>query len=1635
MGFSLPVMLASYLVTFLSYRSQRNEYRHKLQERERRYQARLQNLRQRLEEARERQRAALCENDPDLQRCLALVEQRDPRRLWARAPRDEDFLTLRLGIGQRPFSVAVKPPRQEATEGGMEPDPLFDAAWDLATDFAQVPSVPITLPLRQAGVAGLAGPRGAVLNLARVLALQVATHHAPNEVKVVAIYPEAEAEEWDWIRWLPHVWTEGRERRLLAREKGTAHDLLMTLYDQLHRRLLRPQDDAEHRDAPPLPCFVLFLTDPRLVEGEPILPLLLREGPRVGAFPIFLADAVEALPKGCRAIVRVGAGGYGQVQTTPTAPPHPYEPDQVSPEEADRFARTMAPIRLQHLTASAEVPGTVSLLDLLGVERVEELDLLTRWRQSEPFRSLAVPIGRKAGGELLYLDFHERGHGPHGLGAGTTGSGKSELLQALVASLAVHFHPHEVAFVLIDYKGGGMANAFQGLPHLVGTITNLQGGLAIRALSALKAELKRRQRLFNQAGVTNIDAYQQRYRRREAPEPLPHLILIADEFAELVQEQPDFMKELISATRIGRSLGVHLLLTTQKPAGVVNEQIWTNTRFRFCLRVERPEDSQDVLRRPDAAGLPHHPGRGYFQVGNNEVFELFQAAWGGAPYAPGSFVVRDPYEIVEVTLEGERRPLGRSPRPRAFQERTTQLQALVAYIREVAKRAGITALPGPWLPPLPERITLEEVLAEVRPSEGWDGQTWQPATAWLEPVVGLVDDPANQQQRPLRLPLGEEGHLAVYGAPGTGKTTFLQTLITALARTHSPQEVHLYLLDFGGRLLTLFAPLPHVGGVVLMDEEEKLQRLFRFLLREMDRRKEQFARAGVGTLTAYRETTGDPMPALVVVLDNYTAFATPGAEEELEMLAQITREGGSLGVHLVLTANSPSLVKTKISNNITLAVALQLADPGDYGMAVGRTGGLVPAAVPGRGLVKGKPPLEFQTALPVAGDTEARRTEALKGLIERMAQAWKGPVATPIPVLPKEVALAELLPPGSGWLSPAEATALAVPVGLDVDDLEPIEVDLADGPHFLIAGPIQSGKTTFLQTWLLALAERFPPERLRLYLADFQGMDLLPLQGLPHVQAYITDDDRLGEALAEIERSLEERRQALEEARRRAGGLLSGEEKRGLLAGYPALVLAVSDFETFNADVQGGTKERLKKLIRQGRGLGFHLLLAGVASALSSSYEDWVKALKAMPTGFLLGSSEHNDLQLFNLRLPMGEAGQLLPPGQGYYAQRRRYRRIKAATGHVGDVTLKAWGDLIIRRGKGEVKTAARPDEEGRRQEVSPPGRETQERVTRPWERERTPPSPFPKTQVAPPKQELPGEKKRPFPTRHPPSSYRDLLRGLIGERLGRYRIDEEIGRGGMAIVFRAYDPVLDRDLAIKVLLPEYSLLPNFTKRFEREARAIARLSHPNILPIIDFGQERDLSYIVMKYVRGETLRERMGRPMDLAQAVRFVGQIAAALDHAHRRGVIHRDVKPSNVLLDEGDWVLLTDFGLAKLVIEADQEKLTRSDAFLGTLAYASPEQGLGKKPVDHRTDIYSLGVILYEMATGRLPYEADTPVGIAVKHIHEPPPRPRQINPAIPEEVEAVILKAMAKEPDERYDSAGAMARALRKAVGIVA
>ena len=663
-------------------------------------------------------------------------------------------------------------------------------------------------------------------------------------------------------------------------------------------------------------------------------------------------------------------------------------------------------------------------------ETFNDLKVLSRWESHAPYQSLAVPIGLRGKDDLVYLNLHEKAHGPHGLIAGTTGSGKSETIQSYILSLAVNFHPHDVAFLLIDYKGGGMANLFKDLPHLLGTITNLDGAQSMRALASINAEIHRRERLFGQYGVNHINQYQKKFKLGEATEPLPHLFLISDEFAELKVNQPDFIKELVSIARVGRSLGVHLILATQKPSGVVDDQIWSNSRFKLALKVADRGDSMEMLRTADAAEITQ-TGRAYLQVGNNEVYELFQTAWSGADYQPEKdhlgiedhtiYLINElgQYEVLNQDLSG-------LDMAEEIKEVPTELEVIVQEINHLHQQEGIAAVAQPWLPPLKERITLDE-LDKVVPIEAWQKRT-APSV-----LIGVADIPQAQKQEAVAIDLSKDGNILLYGSPGTGKTTFLQTVAMDLARKQSPENLTMYLLDFGTNGLAPLTQLPHVADSLLLDQTEKIQKFIRIINRELDRRKKLLSEHGVGTIALYREVTGKQEPTMVILMDSYESMKDEPYETDLfKLFMRISREGLSIGVHLIITASRQNNLRAQLYSNFKHQLTLPQNDISEVRGIVGAT----PLAatmedIKGRALMKRDEVDVVQFALPVAGDNDIQIINNLRDQVQNLKEMWTGHTPAGIPMVPDELTEAAFMMNYESVKT--DLSEGLIPLGLDKD--------------------------------------------------------------------------------------------------------------------------------------------------------------------------------------------------------------------------------------------------------------------------------------------------------------------------------------------------------------------------------------------------------------------------------------------------------------------------------------------------------------------------------------------------------------------------------------------------------------------------
>ena len=976
---------------------------------------------------------------PTILELTDLVESYN-HRIYEKTPLHFDFLYYRLGLGKIPTSYDLKYGQQERSG---KKDALEEEGYALYSRHKKIPDMPIPANLSH-GPVGYIGPRNLVLEQLQLLVMQLATFHSYHDVQFITILPEEEKEQWSWMRWLPHAKLQELNVRGFVYNQRTRDQVLNSL-NQILKLRRSQKEEASHKESTLFhPHYVVLVTDEKLILDHIIMEFFTEDPTELGCSLIFVEDVMSSLSENIQTVINIKDRNTGQlVMEEGVLKETDFRLDHFPADyDKERIARTLAPLNhLQNLKSS--IPDSVTFMEMYGAETFEDLQVSSRWKKNAPYKSLAVPIGLRGQDDLVQLNLHEKAHGPHGLIAGTTGSGKSETIQSYILSLAVNFHPHDVAFLLIDYKGGGMANLFKNLPHLLGTITNLDGVQSMRALASINAEIHRRERLFGEFEVNHINQYQKKFKNGEATEPLPHLFIISDEFAELKVNQPDFIKKLVSIARVGRSLGVHLILATQKPSGVVDDQIWSNSRFKIALKVADRSDSNEMLHTPDAAEITQ-TGRAYLQVGNNEVYELFQSAWSGADYQPEKddmgiedhtiYLINElgQYEILNEDLSG-------LEDADEIKEVPTELDAIVHNIHLLCEEQEIPPVPQPWLPPLKERIALEE-LEEVQPAIAWAQEKS------LSILLGMADIPQAQKQEAVSINLAKDGHVLLYGSPGTGKTTFLQSVGMDLARKFSPKDLTMYLMDFGTNGLAPLSKLPQVADTMLLDQTEKISKFVRIMEKELNRRKKLLADYGVGTLELYRQASGQEEPAIVILLDSYEAFKEEAYEAELfKLLVRISREGLSIGVHLLMTAGRQSNLRAQLYSNFKHQLSLPQNEASEVRTIVGSTPlAMTMEDIKGRALMKREEVDVIQLALPVSGDNENQVLNNLRQKVASLQEAWTGQRPSAIPMVPEELMMEEFLK------LPSVQEAIEngqIPIGLELEMVGSVNISLSKFKH------------------------------------------------------------------------------------------------------------------------------------------------------------------------------------------------------------------------------------------------------------------------------------------------------------------------------------------------------------------------------------------------------------------------------------------------------------------------------------------------------------------------------------------------------------------------------------------------------------
>lgn len=961
----------------------------------------------------------LYDNYISAEECAKIIVNKGSR-LWERKIEEDDFLTVRIGTGDLPLEADIEYPHIEFT---MDDDNLMEILNTIVNKSKILKNVPITVSLTKKNISALIVKDNDKLveKFVQNLIIQLVALHSYEDLKLVFLLDEDKTKKWEHLKTLPHIWDNSRQVRFWAEN----YDDMKEISRDLEIEFLNRIESGNHDYKAFSPYYLIITDNYKKIENLRIVTQILESKANMG-FGIFcIANDLLDLPNGCQTFINLeGSKGIMFENEISSKGRTEFTFDQSYTFFFERIGRQLSSIPIKYALASKNaLPETYNFLEMYDAGKIEQLNILERWKNANSTNTLQAPVGIDSAGMQIVLDVHEKAHGPHGLIAGSTGSGKSEFIKTYILSLAVNYHPDDVTIIIIDYKGGDVAGAFQSnkikLPHIVGTITNIDTAGLRRSLASIQSELRRRQILFNEAknkieeGNLDIYKYQKLYHEGVLKEPIPHLLIICDEFAELKQQQQEFMDELVSVARIGRSLGVHLILATQKPAGIVDNQIRSNSKFGVCLRVQEREDSIDVIRRPDAAELKK-AGQFYLQVGNNEYFTLGLVAWSGAPYMPADIIKKTIDNSIKFVSDTGTviKEVGKTKKNKAKNE-GEQLTNIVKYMTELAQKENIHSK-SLWLDDVPAIIYISQLKKKYKIKK---------TKNIISPVIGEFDDPYNQRQGPVELNLSTQGNTIIYGNAESGKETLLNTIIYDIMTSYTAEEVQMYILDFGSEALKIFKDSPLVGDVVLASDTEKIDRLFEMLQKEIRERIEILSDYN-GDYNLYINTSKKPMPMLVVFINNYETFMENYEAKYEELFLTLTREGLKCGIVFIVTASAYNSVRYRLSHNFMKRIALQLNNQDDYLNIFEKVGKKRPSNIFGRGLVKMEDVYEFQTARICEPE---KWNEHIKEVNNELKKTNKI-VAKPIPILPDNVTFEDV--------KIALKDLTSVPIGINQKNIE-----------------------------------------------------------------------------------------------------------------------------------------------------------------------------------------------------------------------------------------------------------------------------------------------------------------------------------------------------------------------------------------------------------------------------------------------------------------------------------------------------------------------------------------------------------------------------------------------------------------------
>ena len=1165
--------------------------------------------------------------------CIALGN-----RLWERRPIDGDFLSVRVARGAQRLGVTLVTPETKPIED-LEPISAGSLRRFVRTH-SSVAELPVAIAFTAFARIAFSGPKADVRGLCRAIVAQLTTFHSPDDVVVAVCAGPQEQETWEWIKWLPHglaaeSYDAVGQARLISDDLLALEAMFGDALTSRPRFGIAGGGDGPH---------VIVVIDGGHVPPEAQLATGLVQGITVLDLNSVLGTDYNAgvlqLQVDAGSVSMIRQDRAGTMQTTRLG-----STDSLSSTEMETLVRAMAPLRMS--TASAEPTDALnvdlSLPDLLRLGDPFQIDTNVTWRPRAPRDRMRVPIGVGASGQPVDLDIKESaqgGMGPHGLVIGATGSGKSELLRTLVLGLALTHSSQTLNFVLVDFKGGATFASLDVLPHTSAVITNLADELILvdRMKDSLAGEMNRRQEMLRDAGnYSSLKDYERAREQGAQLEPMPSLFVVVDEFSELLSAKPDFIDLFVMIGRLGRSLGVHLLLASQRLEEGKLRGLDTHLSYRIGLRTFSAMESRVVLGVPDAYELPSAPGNGYLKEGT-EPLERFKAAYVSGAYTKRAITIGGrsdttqyqmlPYGLSYTTPRTPAQAAAPEPEPVP----TGPAETLMDIIVDRLKGRGAPARQV-WLPPLGVPSTLDELLPRLTETErGLRPADWDGVPALTFPI-GLVDKPYEQRRDPMWLDLASS-HFLVAGGPQSGKSTVLRTLISSLSLTHTPEQVQFYCLDFGGGTLTGLADMPHVGSVATRLEPDRLRRTIAEITTLLDHREQIFTQHRVDSMASYRRMLAagtvprDGFGDLFLVVDGWGTIKSD-YEALDQQITQIAARGLGFGVHVVLSIQRWMELRPALRDLISSRLELRLGDPSESDVDR-RAAQNVPAGTPGRGLSPDK--LHFLSALPrVDGDPSPDNlTEGVAGMVKRVASAWAGPPAPDVRLLPADLAFTAL--------PRVDMTRSAVPIGIDENTLSPVFADFDAEPHFIVIGDVESGKSNLLRIIARGITARYTPAEAKIITFDYRR-GLLGAITTPHQIGYVMTSAAAPDMVNNIGGALRERL---------AGIQVDPTSAEVPQWGGPKLFLLIDDYDMVGS-AQGNPLLALTEFLPQARDIGLHVILSRSAGGAGRGmFDPVVQRIREMGSpGVLLSGSKDEGALLGSVKM------EPLPPGRGRYVHRR----------------------------------------------------------------------------------------------------------------------------------------------------------------------------------------------------------------------------------------------------------------------------------------------------------------------------------------------------------------------------------------------